>query len=151
MNLPEIPEFTWTYLNLPKFTWIYLNLPKFTWIYLNGFTEVHFGSLGFDWVNLVGSGRLGKNGSHCIGGTRNAQTLHCLIVTFRGTYEQQALSNSRTRKVDQKVLQEQYLCTSGRWFRHLTIFSAIKNTKHIYIYIFVVILRFFLNFKKSCY
>ena len=31
---------------------------------------------------------------------------HCLIVKCRGTYKQENLSNSWTRKVDQKVLEE---------------------------------------------
>ena len=59
---------------------------------------------------------------------------HCLIITCRGTYKQQPLSNSRTRKVDQKVLQEQCLCTFGRWCMHLIYFSENKNTKHFFLY-----------------
>ena len=38
---------------------------------------------------------------------------HCLIVKCGGTYKQQTVTNSRTRKVDKKVLEEQYLCTFG--------------------------------------
>ena len=37
-------------------------------------------------------------------------------------HQQQALSNSRAREVDRKVLQEQFLCTSGRWCMHFIIF-----------------------------
>ena len=44
--------------------------------------------------------------------TGSVTVSHCLIVKCRGTYQQQVLTNSRTRKVDQKVLQEQVLCTS---------------------------------------
>ena len=67
--------------------------------------------------------------------------IHCPIVTCRGTYTQQALSNSRARKVDQKVLQEQFMCTSGTWCMHLINFSEIKNA------FFFVILRFLEFFK----
>ena len=52
---------------------------------------------------------------------------HCLIVKCRGTYKQQALSNSRTRKFYQNVLQEQFLFTSGGWCIHLKKNLEIKE------------------------
>ena len=56
------------------------------------------------------------------------QGYHWCLYSTEFRPEKQAFSNSRARKVDQKVLQEQFLCTSGRWCMHLTNFSEIKNT-----------------------
>ena len=70
---------------------------------------------------------------------------HCLIVKCRGTYEQQTLSNSRTRKFDQKVLQEQFLCTSGRWCIHLNIVSGNKRKKTFFCVFFFYIFQNFLK------
>ena len=58
-----------------------------------------------------------------------------------GMQKQQNLSNSWTRKVDQKVLEEQYLLTFGTWCLHLIFFLWNMRTNLIYIYIF-----FFSNF-----
>ena len=52
----------------------------------------------------------------------SAITVHWCLHSTEFRPEQQALSNSRERKVDQKLLQEQFLCTSGRWCMHLIIF-----------------------------
>ena len=70
---------------------------------------------------------------------------HCLIVKCRGTYQQQTLSNSRTRKFDQKVLQEQFLFTSGIWCIHLNIFfwKWKNNTFHCVFLIFFRIFKIF--------
>ena len=58
---------------------------------------------------------------------------HCLFVKCGGIYEQQALSNRRTRKVGQKFLQEKFLHTFGRWYIHLKIFFKLTRTKPFFL------------------
>ena len=74
-------------------------------------------------------------------------SVHCLIVTCKGAYKQQALTNSRTRKVDQKFLKEQFMTTSGRWCMHLNNFSETKITK-LFFFLFCCNLRFFWIFEN---
>ena len=47
---------------------------------------------------------------------------HCLIVKCGGIYQQQNLSNSWNRKIDKKVLKEQFMLTFRTWFLYL-VFS----------------------------
>ena len=47
--------------------------------------------------------------------------------------EASALSNSWTRKADKKVLQEQFLCTFGKWYKYLNIFSELTRKIHFFL------------------
>ena len=64
---------------------------------------------------------------------------HFFIVKCGGTYQQEALTNSRTRKVDHKVLQEIFLYTFGKQWIYLEKKFFKKNRT---IFFVVVIFRF---------
>ena len=78
-------------------------------------------------VKFVVHWRGGREGSfpektgHALLALLIACTMHWCLYSTEFRPEQQALLNSRARKVDQKVLQEQFLCTSGRLCIHLNI------------------------------
>ena len=78
---------------------IYLNLPEFIWIYLN-LPEC-------TWMCYFAQIKwyFGKIQCYCY---------HCLIVKCGGIF-------------DQNVLQEQFLCTFGRWCMHLNNFAEITR------------------------
>ena len=75
---------------------------------------------------------------------------HCLVVKCGGTYKQQNISNSWTRKVDQKVLEEIFLLNLWTLCIHIIVFlkSWEQNLIISFIYFFfwyvfnVIILKF---------
>ena len=78
--------------------------------------------------------------------------MHCLIVNAEPHVKKQTLKNRRTRKVNKKVLQEQFLCTIGKQCIYFgEIFWNNKSKKLFFFSIFYFYQFLFFNFQFFFY